>query len=95
MSSGRQDVVIPATDYSNEIGQMAQSVEVFKNSMLESQRLAHEQADAQRKQLERGERMQALTRSFDRDVAAALGTVNHAVEEMERTAKAMAESANR
>ena len=93
LSGGRQDIVIPATDYKNEIGQMAQSVEVFKNSMLESQRLAKEQADAQRLQVERGEKMQALTRSFDRDVAAALGTVNHAVEEMERTARSMAESA--
>ena len=93
LSGGRQDIVIPATDYSNEIGHMAQSVEVFKNSMLESQRLAAEQAAAQRQQLERGERMQELTRSFDRDVAAALGTVNHAVEEMERTAQSMAESA--
>lgn len=93
LSGGRQDVAIPATDYSNEIGHMAQSVEVFKNSMLESQRLAAEQAAAQRQQVERGERMQELTRSFDRDVAAALGTVNHAVEEMERTAKSMAESA--
>ncbi|MBK8157479.1 MAG: HAMP domain-containing protein [Rhodospirillaceae bacterium] len=93
LSSGRQDTSIPATDYKNEIGQMAQSVEVFKNSMLESQRLAKEQADAQRLQVERGEKMQELTRSFDRDVAAALGTVNQAVAEMERTAQSMAESA--
>ncbi|WP_374308830.1 methyl-accepting chemotaxis protein [Dongia sp.] len=93
LSGGRQDVTIPATDYSNEIGQMAQSVEVFKNSMLESQRLAAEQAEAQRHQLARAERMQALTREFDSAVAAALGTVNHAVEEMERTAQSMAQSA--
>ncbi|MDY0870334.1 methyl-accepting chemotaxis protein [Dongia rigui] len=93
LSGGRQDVTIPATDFTNEIGQMAQSVEVFKNSMLESQRLAKEQAEAQRQQLERAERMQALTRAFDQEVAAALGTVNSAVEEMERTAASMANSA--
>ncbi|MBI2254020.1 MAG: methyl-accepting chemotaxis protein [Proteobacteria bacterium] len=93
LSGGRQDVAIPATDYKNEIGQMAQSVEVFKNSMLESQRLAQEQAAAQRQQIERGERMQALTRAFDQEVATALGTVNHAVEEMEKTAQSMADSA--
>ena len=93
LSGGRQDVAIPARDYSNEIGQMAQSVEVFKNSMLESQRLAAEQAQSQRHQLARAERMQALTRGFDSAVAAALGTVNHAVKEMERTAQSMAQSA--
>jgi methyl-accepting chemotaxis protein len=94
LSSGQQDTPIPATDYKNEIGQMAQSVEVFKNAMLESQRLAAEQAEAQRQQLERSERMLALTRSFDHDVAAALATVNAAVSAMESTAARMAETAH-
>ncbi|WP_374383747.1 methyl-accepting chemotaxis protein [Dongia sp.] len=93
LASGRQQTAIPATDFRNEIGQMAQSVEVFKNSMMESQRLAREQAEAQQKQLERAERMQALTLAFDREVAAALSTVNDAVREMERTAGSMADSA--
>jgi methyl-accepting chemotaxis protein len=93
LAGGRQDTPIPATDYKNEIGQMAQSVEVFKNAMLESQRLAAEQAAAQRQQLERSERMMALTRSFDQDVAAALASVNAAVAAMETTAGKMAESA--
>jgi methyl-accepting chemotaxis protein len=93
LSGGNQDTRIPATDYRNEIGQMAQSVEVFKNAMLESQRLAAEQAATQRAQLERSERMLALTRSFDEDVARALATVNAAVQAMETTAHKMAESA--
>ncbi|WP_374373334.1 methyl-accepting chemotaxis protein [Dongia sp.] len=93
LSGGNQETAIPATDYSNEIGQMAKSVEVFKNAMLESQRLAAAQAAAQRQQLERSERMLALTRSFDQEVAAALATVNAAVLAMETTAHKMAESA--
>lgn len=93
LAGGRQDTPIPATDFRNEIGQMAQSVEVFKNSMLESQRLAQEQAETQRRQLARAERMQGLTLTFDREVAAALSTVNDAVQEMEKTASAMADSA--
>ena len=94
LAGGQQDTPIPATDYSNEIGQMAKSVEVFKNAMLESQRLAAEQAEAQRLQLERSERMLALTRSFDDDVAAALAQVNAAVQSMETTASKMSETAH-
>ncbi|TDQ80462.1 methyl-accepting chemotaxis protein [Dongia mobilis] len=93
LAGGQQDTPIPATDYRNEIGRMAQSVEVFKNAMLESQRLASEQAEAQRRQLERSERMLALTRSFDNEVAAALAQVNSAVAAMEDTARRMAQSA--
>jgi methyl-accepting chemotaxis protein len=93
LSGGQKDAVIPATDYSNEIGQMAKSVEVFKNSMLEAQRLAEEQAAAQRAQLARAETLSTLTQNFNRDVAEALRAVNVAVEAMERTAASMARSA--
>jgi methyl-accepting chemotaxis protein len=93
LSGGQKDAIIPATDYSNEIGQMAKSVEVFKNSMLEAQRLAEEQAAAQRAQLARAETLSALTQNFNRDVAEALRAVNVAVEAMERTAASMARSA--
>jgi len=93
LSGGQKDAIIPATDYSNEIGQMAKSVEVFKNSMLEAQRLAAEQAEAQRAQLARAENLTNLTRNFNHDVAEALRAVNNAVEAMERTAGSMAQSA--
>ncbi|HWA47704.1 MAG TPA: methyl-accepting chemotaxis protein [Dongiaceae bacterium] len=93
LSGGQKDAIIPATDYSNEIGQMAKSVEVFKNSMLEAQRLAEEQAAAQRAQLARAETLTTLTQNFNRDVAQALRAVNSAVEVMERTAASMAQSA--
>ncbi len=93
LSSGRQDTEIPATDYANEIGQMAKSVEVFKNAMLESQRLAREQAEAQRAQALRAQKMSDVTHGFNRDVAGALEAVNKAVAAMELTAKTMAHSA--
>ena len=93
LSSGDQTVAIPATDYSNEIGRMAKSVEVFKNAMLESQRLAAEQMAAQRAQLARSEKMSVLTRTFNTQVAGALATVDGAVKKMEKTAESMAHSA--
>jgi methyl-accepting chemotaxis protein len=93
LSSGRQDTEIPATDYANEIGQMAKSVEVFKNAMLESQRLAHEQAEVQHAQVLRGQKMSEATNGFSRNVAVALDAVNKAVSMMEETARTMAHSA--
>lgn len=93
LSSGDKAAIIPATDYSNEIGQMAMSVEVFKNSMIEAERLANEQAAAQRAQLARAENLAKLTHDFNHDVAAALQSVNAAVTTMERTAASMARSA--
>jgi methyl-accepting chemotaxis protein len=93
LSSGEKNAAIPATDYTNEIGQMAQSVEVFKNSMIEAERLANEQAAAQRAQLARAENLAKLTQGFNEDVAESLRAVNAAVEVMERMAASMARSA--
>ena len=93
LASGVQDTEIPARDYGNEVGRMARSVEVFKDSMLEGQRLAAKQAESQQAQIARAERLSGFVRSFERDVADALGAVNSAVGTMEVTADSMQRSA--
>jgi methyl-accepting chemotaxis protein len=93
LASGRQDTEIPARDYGNEVGRMARSVEVFRDSMLQAQRLATQQAESQQVQIARAERLSGLVQSFERDVAGALGAVNSAVGTMEVTADSMQRSA--
>jgi len=47
LASGNLDVEIPAVGQKNEIGQMADAVQVFRKSMVESDRLAGEQQKAE------------------------------------------------
>jgi methyl-accepting chemotaxis protein len=48
LSSGDKDVAVPDSERRDEIGQMAQAVSVFKEGMIRADRLAADQAGAQR-----------------------------------------------
>ena len=49
----------------DEVGQMANAVQVFKNSMIETDRLKAEQEEAQRVAAARSAKVDQLTRNFD------------------------------
>lgn len=78
LSEGEMETPVPATDYGNEIGEMAKALETFKNTMIESERMAAEQAELQRKSAEE----QARTAELEAEAAA----------EREKAAKEQAEA---
>lgn len=78
LSEGEMETPVPATEYTNEIGAMAKALETFKNTMIESERMAAEQAELQRKAAEE----QARTAELQAEAAA----------ERERAAKEQAEA---
>lgn len=90
LSSGRGDTPIPATDYQNEIGQMAKSVEVFKNAMQEAKRLSDAQAVAQQAQIARGQRMESAIQSFDKIISEIVHAVSAAATQLQATAGSLA-----
>ncbi len=84
---------IPGIGRGDEIGQMAHTVEVFKNGMIENDRL---QADAQKKQeaeLERGRTLQDLTQRFDTDVSEMMKALAAAATELRTTAELLTDLA--
>ncbi|MGP1256906.1 MAG: HAMP domain-containing methyl-accepting chemotaxis protein [Kiloniellales bacterium] len=89
LAEGNKTVVIPAVGRKDEVGEMAGAVQVFKDSMIEAERLAAEQAEAQAVQLARAQRLEQLTESFDAAVADVLQGVSGAAEEMNATAQSM------
>ncbi|MDF1749566.1 MAG: HAMP domain-containing methyl-accepting chemotaxis protein [Alphaproteobacteria bacterium] len=95
LATGDKSTEIPATDKTNELGEMARAVQTFKDAMLESERLAAEQAKAQQIQIDRAKRLQDLSDRFEHQVTEALTTVNTAVQQMDRTANLMSNSAGR
>ncbi|MCH2396460.1 MAG: methyl-accepting chemotaxis protein, partial [Oceanibaculum sp.] len=93
LADGDKEVEIPATDYRNELGEMAQALDVFRTSMIEADRLAAEQAESQRVQIERAERLQHLAQAFDSEVKDVLGSVNFALQTMIETSASMSDAA--
>jgi len=93
LSAGEMQTEIPARERSDEIGEMAQSVQVFKDSMIEAERLRAEQAAEQQRQLDRAKRIETSVASFEKAVAEVVNTVSSASTELQSTAQAMAATA--
>lgn len=77
----------------DEIGQMASAVQVFRDSMIEGDRLKAEQEVAQRKTEERARRMDEITRSFEASVGTVVETVASQATQMESSAQSMSATA--
>ncbi|WP_170245162.1 MCP four helix bundle domain-containing protein, partial [Pararhodospirillum oryzae] len=93
LANGDLSVEIPARGRGDEIGQMAQAVEVFRENAQRAERFA---AEDKRQQAERDRRVEALrtlTTDFDTTVSGVLDVVSRAAGTMETTARSMTSTA--
>ena len=93
LAGGDRAVEVPGLDRGDEIGGMAKSVAVFKDSLIRADRLAAEQAAEQEARQKRAEAIEALTREFDRLVLDVLGRVSSAATQLHATAQGMSATA--
>jgi methyl-accepting chemotaxis protein len=90
LAQGELAVEIPGIARRDEIGEMAQSVQVFKDNALETERLRKEQQAAeQRAQAEKQQAMNALADKFSAEVGAVVQAVTGASAQLESTAQSM------
>ena len=90
LAQGELTVEIPGIARRDEIGEMAQSVQVFKDNALETERLRKEQQAAeQRAQAEKQQAMNALADKFSAEVGAVVQAVTGASAQLESTAQSM------
>ncbi|MCW8916437.1 MAG: methyl-accepting chemotaxis protein [Magnetovibrio sp.] len=94
LAEGDKTVTIPATGQTDEIGQMADAVQVFKDNMIKAEQLAEEQAQEQRMREERAHRIENMTHEFDSSVGGMLGLVSSASTELQSTAQTMSSTAD-
>ena len=83
------EVEIPALDHGDEIGDMAKSMQVFKQNMQRAEALAAEQERDREAQLRRAEKIEQLNKAFDEGVSGVLQTVSSAATELQSTAESM------
>jgi methyl-accepting chemotaxis protein len=85
LATGDTSAHIPATKARDELGAMARTVIVFRDTMLERERLAQSQAAANRDRENRGEVIAATITRFEFSVDQALARVREAAERLENT----------
>jgi methyl-accepting chemotaxis protein len=85
LAAGDTSATIPATKFKNELGAMARTVLVFRDTTLERAQLAERQAVTNREREHRSEAIAAAITRFESSVERALARVREAADRMERT----------
>ena len=93
LAGGDKTIVVPALGRKDEIGQMAEAVEVFKQNALEVDRLAAEQKKEQERKELRQQAIEGYIKGFDESVTGLLRILASAATEMRTTAESMSETA--
>ncbi|MCK9908651.1 methyl-accepting chemotaxis protein [Microbacteriaceae bacterium K1510] len=95
LASGDTRAPIPATKAGDEIGAMARTVIVFRDSMLERERLAQTQAEASQAQQQRGTQVATAIDTFKHSVESALGKLRAASMKLEMSSSDLNSTADK
>jgi len=96
LAGGDLKVEIPGRGNRDEIGDMAKAIQVFKESMVETDRLRHEQVEVEARQAEsRKADMVRLADQFEQAVGEIVNTVSSASNELEASAGTLTTTATR
>jgi methyl-accepting chemotaxis protein len=93
LASGDVSDEISGAERGDEIGAMAAAVRVFKDNMIEAERLAAEKAAENDVKMRRVQMLDELTRAFEAKVSELVGGLSAASSVMEDTARSMSSTA--
>jgi methyl-accepting chemotaxis protein len=94
LASGDMTVEIPASEQRDEVGRMAKAVHVFKQNMIEAERLRKDQeVQKQRAEQEKRAAMNALADEFEGSVKGVVGIVASASTELQTAAQSLSAGA--
>ncbi|MBT7486818.1 MAG: HAMP domain-containing protein, partial [Rhodospirillales bacterium] len=94
LATGDTTVEVPGTGRGDEIGDMAEAVEVFKANMIKSDELADEQRQEAEAKEARQRTMENLMDVFEQGVTGVLGEVSSASHTMKSAAEGMVQTAD-
>jgi len=93
LAQGDRNTEIPSQGRRDEIGEMAEAVQVFRDNMARNEELAARQEQERAERERRADAITALTRDFDEAVAGMLAQVGAATSQMQSTATSMSATA--
>jgi methyl-accepting chemotaxis protein len=94
LADGDTSARIPATQARDEIGEMARTVIVFRDTMIERERLAKTQAEASHAKERRSDEIALTIATFERSVESALGKLRAASMRLEMSSSDLSKAAD-
>jgi methyl-accepting chemotaxis protein len=96
LAGGDMATEVPAKNRGDEIGEMAAALQVFKDNMIETERLRREQAEqTKQSEAQRRSTMLDLASKFEQNVGGVVNTVTSAAGQLQSTAQNMTSTAER
>lgn len=89
LADGNLDTEIPALNRSDEIGDMAQTVQVFKDNMIRTRDMTEQQRSEEAEKEKIRLAMNKMTEKFDSEITTVIGDVDTASSAMRTTAEGM------
>jgi methyl-accepting chemotaxis protein len=94
LASGHLDIQIPSAGRKDEIGSMAQAVEVFRRNAVEAERMRIQQEEDRRlSEAEKQEALEAMAQTVEQETRKAVDAVSKLTQQMSANADHMATSA--
>ncbi len=93
LSEGNIEVDIFGVGRKDEVGEIAATMQVFKENLIQTREMQAREAAEQEQRVKRAQTIQALTEDFDREATAVVKTVSSAATEMQATAQSMTATA--
>ena len=94
LASGDHAVEIPARERGDEIGEMARAIEVFRNGLIEAEKVARQQRAEQDAKIKRAQAVDDLLKQFNESINEILAAMASSATELEATAESMSATAN-
>ncbi|NWH09348.1 MAG: HAMP domain-containing protein [Alphaproteobacteria bacterium] len=94
IASGDLTIDVPMADRKDEIGQMATTLAVFKDGMLQARDAEAREAKEQEARLARAQQIDRLTSQFEETIRKVLGTLTDQTRQLQATAGAMSKTAD-
>ena len=95
LTRGESDLAVPGIGRSDEIGQMAQSVQYFRDGLAEREKLRAEQEREQASRLAKGQKLEQAIAGFEKTIAGIVRSLSGSATQMQESAQGMASLAER
>ena len=89
LAGGNNEVNIPAQERSDEIGEMAAAVQIFKETDIAAKKASEERRVTREQREARQQEITELTKKFDVTVTSMIGSVSESAQELNSAAEAM------
>ena len=93
IAAGQLDMVVEGTHRGDEIGTMAQAVDVFRLAFIERNRLAEQERNAVARREKRARLIEELTGNFENVIASLMSAMTSATTQLESSASVMSANA--